>query len=66
MGSLKFFGDFVVLFKSLAEMIQVGVNDVLNCKVIDYEGKHDGAPLVSPEARGGGCFMVVKFGKAVS
>ena len=45
-------------------MIQVGVTNVLDCKVVNYEGKHDGAPLVLPEARGGGCFIVVEFSKA--
>ncbi len=64
-GFLNFFRDCVVLFKSLVKMIQVGVIEVLDCKVIDYEGKHERAPFVSPEARGGGCFIVVKFGKAV-
>ena len=64
MGCIKFFGDFVVLLKSLAKMIQVGVTNVLDCKVIDYESKHDGAPLVLPEAQGSGCFILVKFSKA--
>ncbi len=44
-------------------MIQVSVTDVLDCKVVDYEGKHGGAPLVLPEAWGGGCFTVIEFGK---
>ncbi len=52
------------MLESLSKMIQVGVADVLDCKVINNEGKHDGAPLVSPETWGGGCFVVVKFGKA--
>ncbi len=51
--------DFVVLLESLAKMIQVGITNVLDCKIIHYEGKHDGTPLVSPEAWGGGCFIVV-------
>ncbi len=63
-GSVKFFGDFVVLLESLLKMIQVGVANVLDCEVVNNEGKHDGAPLVLPEAWGGGGFVVVKFGKA--
>ncbi len=53
-----------MLLESLSKMIQVGVTDVLDCEVINNEGKHDGAPLVLPEAWGGGCFVVVEFGKA--
>ena len=53
-----------MLLESLSKMIQVGVADVLDCKGVNNEGKHDRAPLVLPEARGGGCFVVVKFGKA--
>ena len=62
-SSVEFFGDFVVLLESLAKMIQVGVTNVLDCKVVDYEGKHDKMPLVLPEVRGGGCFILVKFGE---
>ncbi len=53
-----------MLLESLSKMIQVGATDVLDCKVINNEGKHDGVPLVLPEALGGGCFVVVEFGKA--
>ncbi len=53
-----------MLLESLSKMIQVGVADVLDCKVVNNKGKHDRAPHVSPEAWGGGCFIVVKFGKA--
>ncbi len=53
-----------MLLESLTKMIQVGVANVLDCKVVNYEGKHDGAPLVLPEAWGGGCFIVVEFNKA--
>ncbi len=52
------------MLESLSKVIQVGVADVLDCKVVNNEGKHDGAPLVSLEACGGGCFVVVKLGKA--
>ncbi len=52
------------MLESLSKVIQVGVADVLNCEVVNNEGKHDGVPLVLPEAWGGGCFVVVKFGKA--
>ncbi len=51
------------MLESLTKMVQVGVANVLDCKVVNYEGKHGGVPLVSPEAWGGGCFIVVKFGK---
>jgi hypothetical protein len=46
-------------------MIQVGIAYVLIGKVVEDECKHDGAPLVMPEPGGGGCLVVVKFGKAV-
>ncbi len=65
-GTTNFLRDFVVLFESLAKMIQVGITNVLNGKVVDNECKHDGAPFVAPEPRGGGCLVVVEFGKAVS
>ncbi len=65
-GAIDFFRDFVVLLESLAKMIQVGIVDILNGKVVNNEGKHDGVPLVTPETRGGGCLLVVvEFGKAV-
>jgi hypothetical protein len=47
-------------------MIQVGITKVLDGKVVNNECKHDGAPFVAPEPGGGGCFVVVKIGKAVS
>ena len=53
-----------MLLESLSKVVQVGVADVLDCEVVNNEGKQDGAPLVLPEAWGGGCFVVVKFGKA--
>ncbi len=65
-GAINFLRDFLVLFESLAKMIQVGIANVLDGKVIDNECKHDKAPLVAPETQGGGCLVVVKFGKAVS
>jgi hypothetical protein len=46
-------------------MIQVGINNVLDGKVINTEGKYDRAPFVAPVPRGGGCLVVVKVGKAV-
>ncbi len=48
--------------EGLVKTILVGVDNVLNCIVIDNEGKHDGVPIVLPESRGGGCFIVVEFG----
>ncbi len=55
-----------MLFASLAKIIQVGITNVLDGKVVvDNEGKHDRAPFVAPEPGGGGCLVVVKFGKAV-
>jgi hypothetical protein len=65
-GAVNFLRDFVVLLESLAKMIQVGITNVLDGKVIDNECKHDGAPFVAPEPGGGGCLVVVEFGKAVS
>jgi hypothetical protein len=54
-----------VFLESLAKIIQVGITNVLNSKVIDNEFKHDGSPLVMPETGVGGCLVVVGFGKAV-
>ena len=55
-----------MLLESPSKVVQVGIADVLDCEVVNDEGKHDGAPLVSPEAWSGGCFVVVKFGEAFS
>ncbi len=65
-GAINFLRDFVVLLESLAKIIQVGIANVLDGEVINNECKHDGAPLVAPETGGGGCLIVVEFGKAVS
>ncbi len=65
-GAVNFLRNFVVLFESLEKMIQVGITNVLDGKVVDNECKHDGASFVAPEPGGGGCFVVVKIGKAVS
>jgi hypothetical protein len=65
-GAVNFIRDCIVLLESLAKTIQVGTTNVLDGKVIDDECKHDGAPLVVPKTRGGGCLVVVKIGKAVS
>ncbi len=65
-GAVNFLGDFIVLFESLAKMIQVGITNVLDGKAVNNECKHDGAQFVVPEPGGGGCFVVVKIGEAVS
>ncbi len=62
-GAINFFRDIIVFLESLAKIIQVGSASVVNGKVIDTECKHDGAPLVTPETGGGGCLVVVAFGK---
>ncbi len=62
---VNFLRDFVVLFGSLAKMIQVGIANVLDGKVVNNECKHDEAPCVAPEHGGGSCLVVVEFGKAV-
>jgi hypothetical protein len=54
-----------ILFESLAKVILVGIANVLDGKVVDNECKHDRVPFVAPEPGGGGCLVVVKFGKAV-
>ncbi len=64
-GAVIFLRDFVVLLESLAKMIQMGITNVLDGKVVDDECKHDRVPLVVAETRGGGCLVVVEFGKAV-
>ncbi len=43
----------------------MGIANVLDGKVVDNVCKHDGAPFVTPEPGGGGCLLVVEFGKAV-
>ncbi len=58
-GAVNFLRDFVVLFESLAKMIQVDITNVLDGNVVDNECKHDRAPFVVPEPGGGGCFVVV-------
>ncbi len=55
-----------MLLESLEKMIQVGIANVLDGKVVEDECKHDEAPFVVPEPGSGGCLVVVKFGKAVS
>ncbi len=65
-GAVDFLRDFIVLFESLAKMIQVGITNVLDGKVVNNECKHDGVPFVAPEPGGGGCFVVVEIGEAVS
>jgi hypothetical protein len=65
-GAINSLRDFVVLFESLAKMIQVGITNNMDGKIGNNECKHDGAPFVAPEPGGGGCFVVVKIGKAVS
>jgi hypothetical protein len=47
-------------------MIQVGITNVLDGKVVGNECKHDGVPFVAPELGDGGCLVVVEFDKAVS
>jgi hypothetical protein len=64
-GAIDFFRDFVVLLESLAKMIQVGIANVLNGKVVNNECERDEVPLVMPETGGGGCLVVVKFGQMV-
>ncbi len=65
-AAIDFFRNFVVLHESLAKMIQVCITNVLNGEVVDDEWKHDEVPFVVPETRGGGCLVVVEFGKAAS
>ncbi len=48
-----------MLFDNLVKMIQVDFANVLDGKVVNNE------PFVAPKPRGGGCLVVVKFGKAV-
>ena len=51
-GAINFLRDFVVLFESLAKMIQVGITNVLDGKVVDNECKHDGGAIYGTRARG--------------
>ncbi len=63
-GAVNFLRNFVVLFESLTKMIQVGITNLLDGKVVNNECKHDGVPFVAPEPGGGGCLVVVEFGEA--
>ncbi len=63
-GAVNFLRDFIVLFESLAKIIQMGIAIVLDGKVVNNEYKYDGAPFVAQEPGGGGCLVVVKFVKA--
>ncbi len=65
-GAVNFLRDFVLPFESLAKMIQVGITNVLDGKVVDNKCKHDGVPFVAPEPGSGGCFVVLKIGEADS
>jgi hypothetical protein len=65
-GAVNFLRDSVLLLESLAKMIQVGIANILDGKVVENECKHDGAPVVAPEPGGSGCLVVVKFSTVVS
>ena len=51
-------GDFIVCGEGLEEVVSVLSADVLDAKIIDDKDKHDWAPFVSPQARGGGTLVV--------
>jgi hypothetical protein len=65
-AKLNFLRDSIMLFKSLAKMIQVGITNVLDGRDVNNECKQDGVPFVAPEPGGGGCLVVVEFCKVVS
>jgi hypothetical protein len=65
-GAVNFLRNFVVLFESLAKVLQMGITNLLDGKVVDNKCRHDGAPFVAPEPRGGDCLVVAKFSKAIS
>ncbi len=44
-SAIKFFRDFVVFLESPAKMIQVGIANVLNGKVVDNECNMTGCQL---------------------
>ncbi len=50
-GAVNFLRHFVVLLESLAKMIEVGIANELDGKIVNNECKHDGVPLVVPETR---------------
>ena len=39
-------------------MESVALHEIFNTKVIDKEAKHNGAPLVAPQARSGGALVI--------
>ena len=45
--------------------MSVAITNIFDAKVIDHEGKLDRAPLVAPESRGGGGFVVAMFFRRV-
>ncbi len=47
-GAINFLRDFIVLFENLLKMIQVGITNILDGKVVNNECKHDWAPFVAP------------------
>jgi len=59
--SSPIFSDAVVFADAVAEMISVLLADIFDSKIIDHEGKFNGAPFVTPEP---GCVttLEVSFG----
>ena len=51
-------GDFVVLFEESLKMESVALSNIFNIKFINEQEKHNGAPLVAPQARSGGALVV--------
>jgi hypothetical protein len=47
-------------------MIQVGITNILDGKVVDNKCKHDGVQFVVPEPGGGDCLVVVLAGKVTN
>ena len=56
--SFPVFSYLEVLFHDYFEVDGVALANVLNTKIVDDKNEDDGAPLVDPEARGGGTLVI--------
>ena len=50
-------GDGIVFDEGVVQVVGVTVANLFDAEMVNDEGEHDGAPLVSPEARIGGALV---------
>ena len=60
------FSYLVVLFQDCFEVDTVALANVLDAETVDDKSEDDGAPLVVPEARGGGTLVIAMLLEALS